>query len=123
MTVVEYLPLRIGRRHEFRAGDDGVEPTLQEGDEVLARVARAAHRLLVVFAELLLADIGVIAFQLLLRHELGAEVRGLAAALAVLAGRIIAAVDGALRTAPQIDRKSTRLNSSHYCASRMPPSA
>src|SRR3546814_1036558 len=25
------------------------------------------------------------------------------------------------RTAPQ-DRKSTRLNSSHYCASRMPPS-
>src|SRR3546814_8507292 len=28
-----------------------------------------------------------------------------------------------VRSAPRIDRKSTRLNSSHYCATRMPTSA
>src|SRR3546814_2769349 len=43
MAVVHELPRRIDGRHELRAVDDGVEPTLQEAGEVLAGVARAAN--------------------------------------------------------------------------------
>ena len=32
-----------GRRHEFRAVDDGVETALEQADQVLAGVARAAR--------------------------------------------------------------------------------
>src|SRR3546814_3093406 len=41
-------------------------------------------------------------------------------AMAVAPGR---STDGATRLVSHSDRKSTRLNSSHYCASRLPSSA
>ena len=47
-----------------------------------------------------LTDIGVIAFQLLLRRELGPEIRGLLAPLAVLAGAVFTTVQRAFRPAP-----------------------
>src|ERR1700689_1842702 len=59
-------------------------------------------RLLVEPAERALAQIGVIALELLLRHQLGAEIGGLLAPLAVLAGAVIPAVERALGPAPEI---------------------
>ena len=62
-----------------------------------------ADRLGVIFAELPLGNIAVIAFELLLGLQLRAEIGELAlAALAVLAGAIFAAVDGALGAAPDV---------------------
>src|SRR5439155_2830686 len=53
--------------------------------------------------ELALADIGVIALELLLGAQLHAEVGELAlAALAVLAGTVFPAVHGALRASPDV---------------------
>src|SRR3546814_9200957 len=51
------------------------------------------------------------------RSQVGAL---LALAVAVGGGVVVAAGDESARA---LDRKSTRLNSSHYCASRMPSSA
>ncbi len=54
-------------------------------------------------AELLLGNVGVVALELLLGAQLHAEVGELAlAALAMLAGPIFAAIDGALGAAPDI---------------------
>ena len=90
------------RRHEFGAIDDRVEPALQQADQVRARVAVQAERLRVVLVELALGNVAVIALELLLGLELGAEVGRLAlAALTVLAGAVFALVDGALGR-PQI---------------------
>ena len=67
------------------------------------RVAPHPDRFGVIFAELLFGNIAVIALELLLGLELGAEVGRLAlAALAVLAGTIFAPVDRALRAAPNV---------------------
>src|SRR3546814_20842512 len=41
----------------------------------------------------------------------------------LLLGRAVRGIDVRLRRQPLTDRKSTRLNSSHSCASRMPSSA
>ena len=103
MAVVDELARGEHRRHEFRAIDHRVEAALQEADQIVARVAAHADRLGVIFAELLFRNIAVIAFELLLRLQLGAEIGELAlAALAVLAGAIFAPVDRAFRTAPDI---------------------
>src|SRR5690606_15233386 len=88
------------------AVDDRVEAALQQADEVLAGVAAAALGLGVVTAELLLADVAVVALQLLLGRQLGAVVGRLAAALAVLAGGVVSLVDGALGPAPEIDAEA-----------------
>src|SRR5690606_15033841 len=61
---------------------------------------------LVVLAELALADRAVVALQLLLRHELGAEVGRLLAALAVLARAVSALVQRRLGAAPEIDAET-----------------
>src|SRR5581483_10092345 len=83
--------------------DHGVETALQQTDQVLAGVALETARLDIDAVELAFGDVGVIALQLLLGAELHAEVGELAlAALAVLAGTVLAAVDGALRPAPDI---------------------
>ena len=75
-----------GRGHELGAIDDRVETALEQADHVLARVARAARGFLVVFAELPLGDVAVIALELLLGLKLRAIVgEFLGAALAVLA--------------------------------------
>ena len=70
---------------------------------MLAGIALHADRFRIDAAELLLRDVGVIALELLLGAQLHAEVGELAlAALAVLAGAVFAAVDGALRAAPDV---------------------
>src|SRR5262249_4219364 len=75
----------------------------QELDQVLAGIAAAARRLFIEPAELALAEIGVVALQLLLRHQLRPEIGRLLAALPVLARTIVAAIERALRPAPEID--------------------
>src|SRR5579884_3539794 len=85
VAVVDELARRERGRHQLHAVDDGVETPLQQLDEVLAGVAAPPHRLLVETAELALADIGVIALQLLLGRQLGPVIRRLLAPLAVLA--------------------------------------
>src|SRR5271156_641586 len=68
-----------------------------------AGIAPEAQRLHVVLVELTLGDIAVIALDLLLGLELGAEVGGFAlAALAVLAGTVFTLVERAPGTAPDI---------------------
>src|SRR5271156_2376323 len=68
-----------------------------------AGIAPEAQRLHVVLVELTLGDIAVIALDLLLGLELGAEVGGFAlASLAVLAGTVFAFVERAPGTAPDI---------------------
>ena len=83
---------------------DGVRR--QERDQVLAGVALAACRLGEDAAELALADIAVIALQLLLGHQLHAVVGRLLAPLSVLAGAVIALVEGALGPPPEIDAEA-----------------
>jgi len=75
-------------------------------DQPLAGITAAARGLLVEAAELALADITVVALQLLLGHQLGAEVGRLLAPLPVLAGAVVAPVQGALRAAPEIDAEA-----------------
>src|SRR5208282_211907 len=92
MSVAHELARGEDRRHELHAVDDGIEPALEELDEMLARVAAPPDRLGVVAAELALGDVAVIALELLLGRELDAVIGGLAAALAVLAGAVFALV-------------------------------
>src|SRR3546814_3630739 len=103
VAVVHELAGGEDGRHELGAVDHRVEPALQQADEAFAGVAAAARGLGIVAAELLLADVAVVALQLLLGLKLGAVVGRLAAPLAVLPRRILALVDGALGPAPEID--------------------
>jgi hypothetical protein len=103
MAVAHQLAGGEWRGHEFRAIDHGVETALKQADHVLAGVAGAARRVGVIFAELPLGDVAVIAFELLLGLKLGAIVGELlGAALAMLAGTVRALVDRALGTGPDI---------------------
>src|SRR3974390_2544156 len=89
--------------YEFGAVDHGIETALQEADQVFTGIALHPAGLDIDAVELTLADVGVIAFQLLLGAELAAEVGDLPlAARAVLAGPVLPAVHGALRAAPDI---------------------
>src|SRR6185437_4076145 len=103
MPVIDELARGKGRHREFHAIDHGVEPALEQADEIFRGVATAARGLGEETAELALADIAVIALQFLLRHQLGAEIGGLLAPLPVLAGAIIAAVQWRFRPPPKID--------------------
>jgi hypothetical protein len=103
VAVVHELARGEDGRHELGAVDHGVEPALEQADQVLAGVALDPLGLGVDAAELLLGQVAVVALELLLGAQLGAEVRQLAlAALAVLAGAVFAAVDRGLRTAPDV---------------------
>src|SRR5262249_3211763 len=103
MAVIDELPCGKDGRGEFRAIGDRVEPALQQADQVVARIALHPDRFLVIFMELPLRNIAVIALDLLLGLELGAEIRGLAlAALTVLAGAIFTLVDRAFRPTPDV---------------------
>jgi hypothetical protein len=76
---------------------------LEKADQVLSRVALHPRGFLVGRQELLFANVAIIALELLLGAQLGAEVGQLAlAALAVLAGAVFTAVDRGLRTAPDV---------------------
>src|SRR6202030_2688237 len=103
MAMADQLAGGEGRGHEFAAIHDGIQARLKQTDHVLAGVAGAAHRVGVIFAELPLGDVAVIALELLLGLKLGAVVgKLLGAALAVLAGAIGTLVHRALGTAPDI---------------------
>src|SRR6185312_15962600 len=102
-AVVDELPRGENGRHEFGAEDERIETTLEQPDHVRTGVALLAARFLIDAAELPLGNVAVIAAQFLLGLELHAVVGELAlAALAVLAGAVFAAVDGALRAAPDV---------------------
>src|SRR5690606_501363 len=107
MAVINELARGEDCRHELGAIDDRIETALEQAHHLGAGVALAAHGFLVVAAELALADIAVVALETLLRHQLDAEVGGLAAALAVLARPVFAAVEGALGTAPEVDAEAS----------------
>ena len=83
------------RAGEAEPVDDVVEPRLEHPQQVLARGAEAAGRLLVRRAELLLEQ-AVVAARLLLLAELEQVLALLDAPAAVLARRIAAALDRAL---------------------------
>src|SRR5262249_851047 len=103
MAVIDELARREHGGHELGAIDHGIESPLQEADQVLPGIAFHPDGFRIDAAELLLRDVGVIALELLLGTQLHAEVGELAlAALAMLAGAIFAAVDGALGAAPDI---------------------
>src|SRR5262249_35063379 len=103
VAVIDELARGEHGRHELGAIDDRVETALGQTDQIGAAVALDPDRLLIDAAELLLGNIGVIAFQLLLGAQLHAIVGELAlAALAVLARAVFAFVDGALRAAPHV---------------------
>src|SRR5512132_701423 len=101
--MVDELPRGKGSHRQLQPVDDRVEPALQQPDQVLGGIAAPTDRLLVVAVELLLADVAVVALELLLRHELRAVVGRLAPPLPVLTGAVILVVDRALRPSPEID--------------------
>ena len=103
VAVVDELTGREDGRHELGAVDDRVQTAFQQADQVSRRVTLAARSLVIGAAELLLGDVAVVALELLLGHQLQAEIRHLAlAALAVLARTVGTRVDRRLRTAPQV---------------------
>src|SRR5205823_14274427 len=91
---------------QFHAIDAGIETPLQQPDQIFAGIAAPPHRLFIEAAELPLADIRVVALQLLLGGELGPVIRRLLAPLAVLARAVFAAVERAFRPAPEIDAET-----------------
>src|SRR5690606_13570395 len=103
MAVIDELARGEHRRDEFHAIDDRVQAPLEQLDQPLAGIAPAPRGLDVIFVELALGDVAVIALELLFGGELDAEVGRLSAALAVLPGTVFALVDRALRPAPEID--------------------
>ena len=91
MAVIDELACREGGDRQLHAIDHRIQAAFQQFHQVFGSVALTAHGFLIIFAELLFADIAVIALQLLLRHQLHAEIgRLLLAALAVLTGAIFA---------------------------------
>src|SRR6185312_14929032 len=108
VAVVDELARGEHGGREFGAKHHAVETALQKADQVLAGIAPHPHGLDIDAVELTLGDVGVVALQLLLGAELHAKVGELAlAALAVLAGAVFPAVDGALRAAPDILAQAT----------------
>src|SRR5690606_37021525 len=71
--------------------NDGVQTALQQADQVFTGVAAHTLGFGIDAAELLFGQVAVIAFELLLGAQLGAEIRQFAlAALAVLARAVLA---------------------------------
>ena len=66
MAVTDELARGEHGGHELGAIDDGVEPALQQTDQMLGGGAFEAPCLLVDSPELALANIGIVALQLLL---------------------------------------------------------
>src|SRR5262249_43953549 len=91
------------RGDELGAIDHCIETALEQADQVFTGVALHPAGLDIDAVELALADIGVIALELLLGAQLHTGIRELAlAALAVLACDVFAAVHGALRADPDL---------------------
>src|ERR1700722_12937438 len=107
MPVRDERPRRERRDRELHPVHHGIQPPLQQLDQQLRGVAAHPHGLLVVAAELLLADVAVVAAQLLLRRQLRAVVRGLLAALAMLARPVLTLVDRGFRPSPEVHPQAT----------------
>jgi hypothetical protein len=95
MAVAHELPGLRARCGEAQAVDDVVEARLEEPQQLLARDAGAAGRLLVVVAELFLEQ-AVVPARLLLLAQLEQLLALLDAAATVLTRRIRATLDRAL---------------------------
>src|SRR5262249_37293621 len=103
MAVADELPGCEHGRNELGTIDDGIEPALEQPDQILAGVASEPRGLAVDRLELLLGDVAVVALQLLLGAKLLAVVGELpAAALAMLARSVFTLVVWALWPAPDI---------------------
>src|SRR5262245_38174916 len=97
VAVADELPSGEHGGHQLGPIDHGIEPRLEQPDNMGAEIAFHAYGFVIDAVELPLGNIAVIAPQLLLGAQLHAVVGKLAfAALAVLPGAIFAAVDGAL---------------------------
>ncbi len=70
-------------RYEFRTVDDCIQTALKQADQVFAGVAFQTNVFLIVTVEFLLADVGVVAFQLLFCHQLDTVIGWLRTACAV----------------------------------------
>src|SRR4029077_17058338 len=88
VPVIDQLTRGERCGHQLHAVDDSIEAALEQLDQIVAGVAAPTVRFFIKSPELALADIRIIAFELLLGGELGSEVRRLLAALAVLAGAV-----------------------------------
>src|SRR5439155_1071980 len=106
MPVIDDLARRERGRRQLHAIDRGVEPPLQQLHQILAGIAAPPHRLLIEPTELALADIGIIALELLLGRQLGPVIGRFLAPLPVLARAVFAPVERTFRTAPQIDAET-----------------
>src|ERR1700709_2862489 len=103
VAVIDELARGENGGDELGAIYHHVETALEQADQVFTGVALHAAGFDIDAVKLALADVGVVALQLLLGAQLHAEVGELAlAALAVLAGAVFTAIDGALRAAPDI---------------------
>src|SRR5439155_6921739 len=95
VAVADELARLPARGGESESNEHVVESRLEQAQEVVAGDARLAARLRVVVAELPLED-PVVAAGLLLLAQLEPVLGLLRAAAAVLAGRVVAALDAAL---------------------------
>ncbi len=70
MAMIDELARGKWGNREFQAVDHRIQPALQQLDHVFRRIALAANGFVVILAELLFTDVAVVAFQLLLGHQL-----------------------------------------------------
>src|SRR5262245_45841575 len=103
MAVTDELAGSEHGRHELGPVDDGIEPPLQQSNQVFGGGALEPARGLIDAVELALGNVGVVALQLLLCPELLPIVGELAAAaFTVLARLALALVEGAFWPSPDV---------------------
>ena len=92
MAVVDGLACRKNSWHHFGAVQYGIQTAFKNTNEILACITAATNSFGVIFFELLFTNIAVIAFQLLLGHQLHTKICWLFAALTMLARSIFACI-------------------------------
>ena len=103
MAMVHELTSRKNGRNKLGPINDCIKTGLEKADQKLGRVAPTTGGLIIDLPELLFSDVSVKALQLLLGHELKAEVGRLAGATgAMLTRTALAAVHGALGATPDV---------------------
>ena len=112
MAVDQHMAMAdqlAGGKHgggKFHAVNQRIEAAFKNTDQVLAGIAIAAHGILIVFFELLLTDVAIVALELLLGHQLDTEIGGLGPTLAVLARAVFTAVNRGFCSAPEVNAKT-----------------
>ena len=102
MTMIDKLACGKNSWREFHTVNQCVKAAFQNTNQVLTCITTTANSFLIVFLELLLANVTVIALELLFRHELHTEIRRLAAALAMLTRSVFAGIDRRFSTSPEV---------------------